>query len=97
VATCGVTAAGDGDWRLKLASASLERGRLRSYWLEVISNFAVSVGVGAGEAGRLDGLKNEGVLMACIALGLEECAVRRYVAVGSWKWKGGWTVYVYTV
>ena len=74
--TCGVTAAGDGVWRLKLANASLER------WLEVISNFAVSVGVGAGEAGRLDGLKNEGVLMACIVQGLEERAVGRYVVVG---------------
>jgi hypothetical protein len=69
-ATCAVTTAGDGVGRLKLASASLESG-----WLEMISNFAVGVGVGAGEAGRLDGLKNEGVLMACIAQGLEKCAV----------------------
>ena len=41
----------------------------------------MGVGDGAGEAGRLDGLKNEGVLIACIAQGLEECGVRLYGAV----------------
>ena len=51
----------------------------------MISNFTVGVGVGAGEAGRLDGLKNEGVLMAYIAQGLEECAVRRYVVAVGWR------------
>lgn len=45
--------------RIKFASASLERGRS-------VSNFAIDVGGGAGETGRLDGLRNEGVLIACI-------------------------------
>lgn len=82
MAACAVNVAGVGDWRLKLASASFERGRCRSYGLEAISNFAVGVGDGAGEAGRLDGLKNEGVLMACIAQGLDERAGWCYIAVG---------------
>lgn len=43
------------------------------------------MGDGAGEAGRLDGLKNEGVLMACIVRGLEGRAVRLYVAVLGWR------------
>ena len=38
----------------------------------MISNFAaVGGGDGTGEAGRLDGLKNEGALMACIMEGIE--------------------------
>ena len=48
----------------------------------------MGVWIGAGEAGRLDGLKNEGVLMACIAQGLEERAVRRYVVVVGWRGVG---------
>ena len=41
----------------------------------------MGVGVGAGEAGRLDGLKNEGVLMVCIVRVLDERAVRCYTVV----------------
>lgn len=78
---CGETAAG-GDGRLKLANASLESGRLRSWVLVVVSNFAVDVGSGTGEAGRLDGLKNDGVLMAYIAEVLDECLVKGFRAVG---------------
>lgn len=79
MAACAVAVAGDGDGRLKLASASLESGRWRSYGLDGISGFAIGVGNGAGEAGRLEGLKNEGVLMACIAQGLGEYAVWCYM------------------
>jgi len=57
----------------------------------VISNFTVGEGVGAGEAGRLDGLKNEGVLMACIAQGLEECVVA--VGLETERWIDGFCVY----
>jgi hypothetical protein len=48
----------------------------------VVSNFAVDVGSGTGEAGRLDGLKNDGVLMAYIAEVLDECLVKGFRAVG---------------
>jgi hypothetical protein len=71
VTACGRTVAGAEGERIKLANASLERGRWRSRALEAISNFVMGVGDGAGEAGRLDGLKNEGVLMACITQVLE--------------------------
>jgi len=81
VAACAVNVAGVGDWRLKLASASFERGRCRSYGLEAISSFTVGVGDGAGEEGRLDGLKNEGALMACMAQCLDERAAWGYVVV----------------
>ena len=58
----------------------------------------MGVWIGAGEAGRLDGLKNDGVLMACIAQGLMERVVGRYVVVG-WgeleigRWMDGFCVY----
>jgi hypothetical protein len=81
VTACGETAAG-GDGRLKLANASLESGRLRSWALEVVSNFAVDVGSGTGEAGRLDGLKNDGVLMAYITQVLDECMLEGFMVVG---------------
>lgn len=64
----------------------------------MISNFVV--GGGAGEAGRLDGLRNEGVLIVCIAQVLAGCVEGVY---GGWtvaeslKRKGGWTVSVYMV
>lgn len=65
------------------------------------SNFITGVGDGAGEAGRLDGLKNEGVLMACIAQVLGGCAVECLMTVvkvaGSLEQKGGWKVSVCTV
>ena len=44
--------------------------------MEVTSNPAVGKGDGAGEVGWLDCLRNEGVLMACIAQGLEEYTVQ---------------------
>ena len=69
--------------------------------LEATSNFITEVGDGAGEAGRLEGLRNEGVLMACIAQVLGGCTVRCLMAVvkvaGSLKQKGGWRVSVYSV
>lgn len=55
----------------------------------MISNFAVDVGGGAGEAGRLDGLKNEGVLIAYIAQVLEVCVVvgSMVVAAVAVRWR----------
>ena len=75
----GVATVGEGgDERLNVPNPSLERGRLRSLELEAMSNFATGVGDDTGEAGRLNGLKNEGVLMACIGRGIEECGVVFY-------------------
>lgn len=84
---CEGVIAGVGDVRLKPPSPSLERGRLG-----VISIFAVDAGGGAGEAGRLDGLKNEGVLMAYIVQVPGECMLgflAVVVTTESWKWGAG--------
>ena len=42
----------------------------------------MDVGSCTGEAGRLDGLKNDGVLIACIAQVLDKCVVVDYKVVG---------------
>jgi hypothetical protein len=70
--------------------------------LGFISNLVTDAGDGAGEAGRLDGLRNEGVLMVCIEQVLKICVVVVRVMVvitvaESLEWKKGWTVFVYTV
>ena len=52
------------------------------------SDLAVGVGDGTGEAGRLAGLRNEGVLMVCIVQGIEVWVLRRYIEWLCWREPG---------
>lgn len=59
--------AGEGEARRKLAKDSMDNGRERSAVGEGAGSTLFVIGVGAGEDGRLEGLKKDGVLIACIS------------------------------
>jgi hypothetical protein len=56
--------AGGGDTRLKLVKENFDKGRERSNVGVLSSLLDGGAGAGAGEEGRLDGLKKDGVLIA---------------------------------